>query len=261
MQPNSPINGQHHPLKDTTDVPEPPPADDTSKEPRFARLHAWWTAAWEEDGFLYRRWEDLFQARHAGWHQMANWIKAVLSVAGICAFIVLLDAAGDIVSTVMHHLSGTMIEPPGADTTSGLWGVIDNPIRSYIGQHSATLTVPGSAVYAFWQFTGLFGLIAGFAGNSGARILWTGWGLSSIAMVWAASPDGSRTLATGIAALMWAFASVAALRGLSLRPVINTPEPAAPQVNIYPAFHVPPQATPGHDDLADEPNNVHPLQR
>jgi hypothetical protein len=45
---------------------------------------------------------------------MANWIKAVLSPAGICAVIVLLDAAGDIVSAVLHRLSTTrtVIEPP-----------------------------------------------------------------------------------------------------------------------------------------------------
>ncbi|MFF5257145.1 hypothetical protein ACFY4K_34695 [Streptomyces leeuwenhoekii] len=88
-----------------------------------------------------------------------------------------------------------MIEPPGVDTTSDLWGVIDNPIRSYIGHHSV--------------------------------------------------------------ALMWALASIFALRGLSLHPVINSPEPATPQVNIYPAIHIPPQPTPVHDGLDD----VHPLQR
>ncbi|GAA3140065.1 hypothetical protein GCM10017687_65870 [Streptomyces echinatus] len=57
------------------------------------------------------------------------------------------------------------------------------------------------------------------------------------------------------------LASVIALRGLSLRPVINKPAPTTPQVNIYPAFHFPPQPTPDHDDPDDEPDNVHPLQR
>lgn len=65
---------------------------------------------------------------------MANWIKAVLSLAGVCAVIGLLDAASDIVSAVLHRLSATrtVIEPPGADATSGLWGVIDNPVSSYL---------------------------------------------------------------------------------------------------------------------------------
>ncbi|MFF9819316.1 hypothetical protein [Streptomyces sp. NPDC014006] len=36
---------------------------------------------------------------------------------------------------MLHRLSATrtVIEPPGVDTTSGLWGVIDNPARSYTG--------------------------------------------------------------------------------------------------------------------------------
>ncbi|GGP32336.1 hypothetical protein GCM10018980_68690 [Streptomyces capoamus] len=261
-----PINGQDNPnfLDLLNQTPPPPDAKDWPRPKRFAGLREAWDASWKQGGFLYERWEELFQARRLGWHEMANWIKAVLSLAGICAFIVLLDAASDIVSAVLHRLSATrtVIEPPGVDTTSGLWGVIDNPIRSYIGQHSVGLPVPGSAVYAFWQFTGLIGLIGGFAGSTGARILWTGWGLSGVAMVWSsATPDGSRTVATGIAALLWALASIFALRGLSLRPVINNPAPAAPQVNVYPAFHFPPQPTPDHDDLDDEPDNVHPLQR
>ncbi|MFJ6053638.1 hypothetical protein [Streptomyces sp. NPDC092307] len=263
------INGQPSPNNQSfldliNQTPAPlPDVPDTTGTKRFARLREAWDASWEQGGFLYERWEELLQVRHLGWHEMANWIKAALSLAAICAVIILLDTAGDIVSAVLHRLSatGTVIEAPGADTTSGLWGVIDNPIRSYIGQHSADLPLPGSTVYAFWQFTGLIGLIGGFAGSTGARILWTGWGLSSAAVVWSATPDGSRAVATGIAALAWALASVFALRGMSLRPVINNPAPATPQVNIYPAFHFPAQPTPGHDDLDDEPDNVHPLQR
>ncbi|MGW2708123.1 hypothetical protein ACWC4J_03890 [Streptomyces sp. NPDC001356] len=268
---DKPINGQENPsfldlLNHLPPVPPPvSPAPELNSKPgtqQLARLRTAWKESWEEGGFLYERWQELFLARKAGWHEMANWIKAVLSLAGVCAVIVLLGAAGDIVRAVLHRLSATraVIEPPGVDTTSGLWGVIEGPIRSYIGQHSAGLPVPGTAVYAFWQLTGLIGLIGGFVGSTGARILWTGWGLSSVAMVWSATPDGSRPVAPGIAALLWALASIVALRGLSLRPVINNPASAAPQINVYPAFHFPPQPTPDHDDLDDEPDNVHPLQ-
>ncbi|MFI1839489.1 hypothetical protein [Streptomyces olivaceoviridis] len=245
MQSDKPMNGQRNPNNpsffDLLDQTPPPPVPDLQDGPgttRLARLRAAWDASWKEGGFLHQRWEELFQARKTGWHEMANWIKAVLSLAGACAVVVLLDAAGDIVSAVLHRLSATrtVIETPGVDTTSGLWGVIDNPIRSYIGQHSAGLTVPGSAVYAFWQLTGLIGLLGGFAGSPGARILWTGWGLSSVAMVWSATPDGSRTLAAGIATLMWALASIVALRGLTLRRrVIGRPA----KVSVRPEIHVP----------------------
>ncbi|MFE7515011.1 hypothetical protein ACFU8I_27830 [Streptomyces sp. NPDC057540] len=260
-----PINGQRNPsfLDLLQQTPPPPDAKDIPRVKRFAGLRAAWNTSWEPGGFLHERWEELFQARHLGWHEMANWIKAVLSLAGVCAVVILLDTAGDIVSAVLHRLAATrpVTEAPGVDAISSLWGVIDNPVRSYIGQHSTGLPVPGSAVYAFWQLTGLIGLVGGLIGSAGARILWTGWGLSTAAVVWSATPDGSRTLAVGIAALAWALASVFALHGLSLRPVINNPAPAAPQVNVYPAFHFPPQPAPGDDDLDDEPDNVHPLQR
>ncbi|MER8226042.1 hypothetical protein ABTZ58_37045 [Streptomyces sp. NPDC094143] len=235
------------------------PAEPTAEKPAPSRLQALrnqWHAAWEEGGFLHQRWEDLAQARHAGWHDIANWIKAVLVLAGVCAVIILLDTASDIVSAVLHRLSatGTVTATPGTDTTSGLWGVIDNPIRSYIAQHSTHLPAPGSAIYTLWQFTGLIGLLGGAAGSTGARLLWTGWGLASAAMVWSAAPDGSRTIATGTATLMWALASIVALRGLSPRR-LDDPAPITPQVNIYPAFYLPPQPTPYFD--ADSGNIQH----
>ncbi|MFH7340647.1 hypothetical protein [Streptomyces sp. KHY 26] len=268
MQSNDkPINGQHNLnfLDLLNQVPEPPVIDQRDEEPsmkRFARLRAGWDASWERGGFLHERWEDVRHARCAGWHGMATWIKVVLSLATVCAVLILLDAAGDIVSAAVHRLATAAPNAQlGQETSDSFWAVIDTPVRSYIGQHSTGLPVPGSAVYAFWQLTGLIGLVGGFAGSTGARILWTGWGLSTVAVVWSTTPDGSRTLVAGIAALAWALASVFALRGLSLRPVINNPAPAVPQVNVYPAFHFPPQPAPGHDDLDDEPDNVHPLQR
>jgi hypothetical protein len=265
---DKPINGQYSPsIFDLIDRTPPPPdidLEDDPGTPRPARLRAWWDAAWREGGFLYQRWEELFQARTAGWHGMANWIKATIALVMLCSVTVLLDAAGDIVIAVFHRLLAAVpaTRPPGVDITSGMWGVIDNPIRSYIGQQSVGLTVPGSAVYSFWQLSGLAGLIGGFAGSTGARILWAAWGFSSIAMVWAASPTGSRTVATGIAALMWAIASIFALRGLSLRPVVHNHLPApVSQPEVRPEFHlhawIP--APPGPGD--DTPDNAHQLQQ
>ncbi|QNT98401.1 hypothetical protein HEP81_08174 (plasmid) [Streptomyces griseofuscus] len=249
---DKPINGQENPsfLDLLNQLPPVSPAPELNSKPgtqQLARLRAAWRKTWEESGFLYQRWEDLFQARRLGWHEMANWIKALLGLAGVCTVIVLLDAAGDIVSALLHRLlaTRTVIEPSGIDATSDLWGVIEGPIRSYIGQHSVGLPVPGSAVYAFWQLTGLIGFIGGFAGSTGARTLWAGWGLSGVAMVWSTTPDGSRTIAAGIAALMWALASIVALRGLNPSPVTHTV--------IQPHIHIPPQPSPVHDDLDDEP--------
>ncbi|MFG2856707.1 hypothetical protein ACGFZ9_39645 [Streptomyces mirabilis] len=271
MQPNDkPINGQHNPnspsflnLINQTPPPPLPDVEDVPRANRFAGLREAWNASWKQGGFLHERWEEVFQARQVGWHKMANWIKAVLILAGVCAVIVLLDTAGDIVSAVADRLvTATPTTQAAAETSNGFWAVIDNPIRSYIARHTGPgLAVSGSAVYAFWQLTGLFGLIGGFAGMTGGRITWTLWGTVSVGAVWSASPADGRALATGIAVLLWTMASTLALRGLSLRPVINNKPPAfQPQIDIRPEIHIPQQATPGHDDLDDEPDTVHRLQ-
>ncbi|MFG2463344.1 hypothetical protein ACGFWE_40715 [Streptomyces sp. NPDC048523] len=270
---DKPVNSQHTQNRpsssDLLDKTSEPPVIALDKGPgtkRFARLRKAWDASWEQGGFLYKRWEEVFQARQMGWHRMANWIKAVLILAGVCAFIVLLDTAGDIVSAVARRLGTTTPTTQTVpETSNSFWAVIDNPIRSYIARHTGPdITVSGSAVYTFWQLTGLFGLIGGFAGNTGARITWTIWGAASIAAVWSAAPADGRTIATGIAVLVWTIASALALRGLSLRPVIyNVPPAFQPQIDIRPEIHIPPQAPPHHDDpedLDDEPDDVHPLQ-
>ncbi|WP_086709596.1 hypothetical protein [Streptomyces antimycoticus] len=265
MQSNDkPINGQPNPnfLDPLNQTPPPPDAKDWPRPKRFAGLREAWDSSWKQGGFLHERWEDVRHARFAGWHGMANWIKAALSLASVCAFIIVLDAAGDTVSAVAHRIATATPETQMAsETSNSFWAVIDTPIRTYIAQHTGGLAVSGSDVYAFWQAVGLFGLVGGFFHSTGARITYSLWGAASVGMVWSASPADGRTVATGIAVLVWTIASVFALRGLSLRPVINNLAPAAPQVNVYPAFHFPPQPTPEHDDLDDEPDNVHPLQR
>ncbi|MET9734537.1 hypothetical protein ABZZ79_29025 [Streptomyces sp. NPDC006458] len=260
---DKPTNGQHNTsiFDLLNQLPEPPTIDldnDPGKE-RFARLRAGWDASWEQDGFLYERWEDVRHARFAGWHGMANWIKAVLSLATVCAVIILLDGAGDIISAVAHRTASATPETHlASETSNSFWAVIDTPVRSYLAQHTGGLAVSGSAVYAFWQAVGLFGLVGGFFHSTGARITHTIWGAATIGMVWSASPADGRTVATGIAVLAWTIASVFALRGLSLRPVIHTA--FQPHIDIRPEVHIPPQPTSVHDDL-DEPDSVHPLQR
>lgn len=63
--------------------------------------------SWKESGFLYERWVDVRHARIAGWHGMANWIKAVISLVGVCGFIVLLDTA----RTRRSRVSTTPVRP------------------------------------------------------------------------------------------------------------------------------------------------------
>ncbi|MEW2623642.1 hypothetical protein [Streptomyces sp. NPDC048106] len=257
MHANDKPNSQHKPtFFDLLNQRPEPPVTDLDKESgkkRFARLRAGWDASWEQGGFLYERWEDVRHAQCAGWHGMANWIKAVLSLATICAFLILLDAAGDIVSAVAHRFAtATPNAQLAPETSDSLWAVIDTPVRSYLAQHTSGLAVSGPAVYALWQAAGLFGLIGGFFHSTVARITWTLWGAVTITAVWSASPIDGRTIATGIAILAWTIASGIALSGLSLRPVTHTV--------VQPHIHIPPQPSPVHDDLDDDRDDIRPFR-
>ncbi|MFE0580231.1 hypothetical protein [Streptomyces sp. NPDC058874] len=268
---DKPVNGQHVPnFLDLLDQATPPPDTGLDKDPgtNLARLRAAWTASWEQGGFLHGRWEELRQVPQAGWHGMANWIKALLLLTGMCAVVILLDTAGDVFDAALGQLADALpATQVGTSASDEFWGVVDNPIRTYIAQHTASLPVSGAAIYTFWQLTGLFGLIGGFIGATGARLTWTVWGASTAAVVWTTTPADGRTVATAIAVLTWTIASTLALRGLSLRPVVNNflpPAPAfQPQIEIRPEIHIPAPATAPDDEAPDDdaPDNVHPLQR
>ncbi|CAM5293302.1 hypothetical protein GCM10010329_80710 [Streptomyces spiroverticillatus] len=263
---DKPVNGQNNPsFLDL--LHQTPPTKDNSLDKdtgttRLARLRAGWEASWEQGGFLYGRWEELRLVPKAGWHGVARWIKALLVLAGVCALLILLDTAGDIFGAALSRLADSMpATRAGTSAVGELWGVVDNPIRSYIDQHSVGLSVSGSAVYAFWQLVGLFGLAGGFLGSTGARITWACWGAVSVLAVWSAAPADGRTVAAGIAVLAWTLASTLALRGWSLRPVVNNFLPLAPafqpQIEIRPEIHLPASASAPDDDT---PDNVHQLQ-
>jgi hypothetical protein len=249
MQSNDQFHsGQHTEDLDLPPVPEP-------EQPRFTALRQWWNDAWDEGGFLYGRWEEVRQAPRAGWHGMAHWIKAAIALVALCSVIVLLDTAGDIVTAVLRGLSNAAPALLVADVR-GIWGAVDHPIHAYLSQSAAHLAVSSSALYACWQLAGLAGLIGGFARSTGARIIWALWGLSSISMVWAASPVGGRTVATGIAALAWTLASTSALRGLSLRRSAPVFQPQfRPELHLH--APIPAPAAPA-DDF---PDTIHQLQQ
>ncbi|AXE27906.1 hypothetical protein C0216_30845 (plasmid) [Streptomyces globosus] len=232
------------------------------KQPRAQALRVWWADAWDDGGVLHDRWEDLRQAPALGWHGMANWLKAVLGLAGISFVILLLDGATDALAAMLHSLlTAAPRVQVGTDTSTGVFAVIDQPIRTYIAAHSASLSISASTVYTVWQLVGLFGLIGGFARSSGARITWTAWGAASIAMVYSAAPADGRTVATGLAVLAWTAASALALRGLTLRPAFFT-HIHNDGHQIEPHIHLPaPAADAAPDDEDDAPDNVHPLQK
>ncbi|MFG3532761.1 hypothetical protein ACGF8B_39535 [Streptomyces sp. NPDC047917] len=233
---------------------QPPPG----KQPQLAALREWWDNAWDEGGILHSRWEDLRRAPVLGWHGMANWIKAALGLAGICAVVILLDGATDVLADALHRLLTAVPRVQVAtDTSDSVFAVVDQPIRSYIAAHATTLPISASTVYTVWQAVGLFGLVGGAFRSSGARLTWTAWGAASIAAVYSTTPADGRTIATGLAVLAWTAASTLALRGLTLRPSLFIHN-AAPGIEIRPQIHVP---TPAAPPAEDTPDNVHPLQK
>lgn len=255
---DTPRNGQHRPTG-IFDITELPPAPALQGKQRLVRLRTAWRESWKEGGFLYQRWEDLSQARYAGWHELAPWIKATGLMAGLCLIVIMVDTAGDVASAALKGLSA--VPASDAGDGSGLWGTVDHPVRVFFTDQAAHLAVAPAALYAFWQLTGLLGLVGGFFGNAGARIAWLLFGIGSLAMIWSATPVGGRAAATGLAALMWALASTVALRGLTLRPIVhNHPPQFQPQFN--PALHLHTVLpVPAGDDVGNTSDDAQPFQR
>jgi hypothetical protein len=241
-------------------VPVTKPQPRQSRRPRFATLRAWWTTSWERGGFLYERWEDVRRAPGLGWHGMANWLKALLALAGASVVVLLFNGAVDVVLNALHQLlTAAPRVQVGTDTSHGVFAVVDQPVRTYIAAHCAGLQISASTVYRLWQIVGLFGLIGGAFRSTGARLTWVSWGAASVAMVYSAAPAGGRTIATALAVLAWTAASALALRGLSLRPTVFTHIH-----NATPAFeshlHLPALAAPpAGEDTPEGPGNVRTL--
>ncbi|MFD0008983.1 hypothetical protein ACFVJ4_42430 [Streptomyces sp. NPDC127178] len=46
----------------------------------------------------------LRQAHELGWHEMANWIKTVLALAGFAVLVLLLDGVAGVLADVLYRL-------------------------------------------------------------------------------------------------------------------------------------------------------------
>ncbi|GKQ40805.1 hypothetical protein [Streptomyces sp. A012304] len=72
-------------------------------------------------------------------------MKTALGLAGICAVLILLDGATDVLADTLHSLLTAVPHVQvGADTSHGVFAVVDQPIRSYIASHSAALPISAS---------------------------------------------------------------------------------------------------------------------
>ncbi|MFD7961311.1 hypothetical protein ACFV5J_10965 [Streptomyces zaomyceticus] len=242
----------------TPELPASKPSPKSSTRVRLDAASDWWNHAWDQGGALHGVWEDIRRAPKADWHGLAHWIKALALVVAAGVVVMLLSAAGSVLGAIAEVITGTVPRPQmdlGHDT-GGIWPTLTTPIRTFLGGQAAYLpALSGATVYTLWQATGLIGLIGGFLHITGARILWALWGTGSIWTVWTASPAGGRLLAAALAAVVWALASILALRDLSFRPVIHNHQaaPAAPVFSpeFRPELHLhatlPAPTTPGDD--------------
>ncbi|WP_103528972.1 hypothetical protein [Streptomyces sp. SM12] len=227
-------------------------SNDETKEPqpRFARLREAWSDAWAEYGFLRNRWEEIRSAPAAGWHGMAVWIKVFLALVSAAASLFLVIVAIEVAFGLAERAIAAAPDL-NANSRTGLWAIVDNPVRDYIQGHSNQLPISATTVYALWQTTGLVAGVGAFLVRSnGLRASWIIWGAATIAMVWIATPGPSRPLAAGIAVLAWSLASTLALREISLVPRVFTT--VHNHHTTSPQIHIPAQQNP-------TPNNVHPI--
>ncbi|MEQ4611502.1 hypothetical protein ABMX48_36830 [Streptomyces cavourensis] len=221
----------HHPVP----FPKPP-----TKDRPFAALRTWWDKAWEDDGVLNLMWTDILNVPQDGPRHMAPWIRAVLMLVAASFALLAVVAAGEAVLRALHQLlTAVPTVQVGVDTSDSVLAIVDQPVRTYIAQHSAGLPIAASTVYTLWLATGITALVLGYSTRSNAlRAMWTGWGAATVFMVWTATPDTSRTIALALTVLAWTLLSALALNGLTLRRTVGRPAhpaktPTRPDVHIH----------------------------
>ncbi|MEU6680926.1 hypothetical protein [Streptomyces sp. NPDC046925] len=99
---------------------------------------------------------------------------------------------------------------------------ITDPVHAYLRAHTVGLPVTAGTAIGIWLCVGGAALIGSWISPGfGPRLTWLCHGAATVAMVWDASPAAGRTVAAGLAVLAWTALSTLAMRGFSLRPVIN----------------------------------------
>lgn len=173
-----------------------------------------------------------------GWTMMAGWLQ-VASVVGIALLALLIVYT---IGTAVLDAGRALPWPLRVDhDPTGLLATIDQPVHNYLDAHTAGLPITATAAYGTWQAVGAASLVLGYFRSSVARLTWVLWVGSTIAMVWSATPEPSRTVATAITAAAGAGLSLLALHGLSLTRDINVDVhiPTQPAPQVHAEIHLP----------------------
>ncbi|WP_053065312.1 hypothetical protein [Micromonospora sp. RV43] len=160
--------------------------------PAARRLPAWVTRAdtWIVAGVL-----TVLAALAGG----ALWLLWKL-ITGLLAA---LDAGGRIADDAGRAAATWVAHGPISRT-------ITAPVHAYLDSHAVGLPATAEQLRWGWLITGVVLLVAASFGARGARIGWCLHGVSTAAMVWAASPLDNRELAVAVTAAVWSLLAVPA---------------------------------------------------
>lgn len=163
------------------------------------------------------------------------WVRGTAYLLAITLAVVVLGTAGGVLLNAAGAVIDAIHLPQALGATTGLRTALTTPVHTYLDAHTADPLTPATA-YAAWKTTGVALFLVAFLGRIPvARLAWTAWSIATLAMIWQATPEAGRTVATGAAAAVLTAASLLALRGLSfsLRPmVINRTEIQPQQITI-----------------------------
>ncbi|MGE7437008.1 hypothetical protein [Kitasatospora sp. NPDC001175] len=165
--------------------------------------------------WLRRRGRDIEAALLGGWDATAAWLRAA---AYFTALALAFGMVGSLTPLAVGFWQHTMV----GEHHQGVLATITRPVHDYLAAHSG-LPADTATVWALWQIAGPALLIGAAIGFTSLRVLWVGYGTATTAMVWAATPDTGRPVATALAIACWLLLSTLALHGLRLRPTLIVP--------------------------------------
>ncbi|MGY0466843.1 hypothetical protein ACW14Y_42290 [Kitasatospora sp. cg17-2] len=187
------------------------------------------------------------------------WVRGLAYLITITLAVLVLGTVGGILLNGAGALVGAIHLPQDLPADGdGLRTAVTGPIHTYLIAHQ-TYPLTAATAYGAWKTVGLVAALLAFLTQGAvARLAWTAWSCATLAMVWQATPDTGRPVATGLTAAGIAAVSLFALRGISfsLRPTVINRTDVAPQITV----HTPePQPTPTPARLAALPNPAAPF--
>lgn len=193
----------------------PPPIEDPGSSVREM------TEAW-----LRHLWRRLNQGRDTG-EWPPPWAPPAAAIAALAVLVALIVLV--IIPLAVTVFTVTVDALRGGAGWLRDWPVtalVLDPVHRYLDSHAAGLPIDTATLQWTWAAAGVGTLLLGWMVRAvAARIGWVLYGAATAAMVWAATPGPSRTVAVGLTVLAWTVLSLFALRRRWGRPRIVVAQP------------------------------------